>query len=1486
LVNYAFFCYKFRTFETIETLLFTEKMKYLLTLISTALFPLALFPAPVSNADHFNVTFTQISTRDGLSQSTVRAIVEDNKGFIWAGTVDGLNRYDGYGIVVYKPQPGNVRSLLDHRIKNVHRDREGLLWIKTYENEFCCYDPVTDSFLEFIPPAGLDLPPTYENFHETSSGDIWLWGGTDNALLISREQTRSGERDGERRFEPRVFPVGEGKDIRFLREDSHGTVWIGGDFGLYRITGGEKDEFSPNEHPFIDVAEMNDRLWFVTLDSCIVEYDLRRRTFLQTERPTNGDAFIQVARMNGNELLLVTRSSGVYVFSTVDRSLTRPAWAGDPQLRGNIAFIQDRTGGLWVYNRSGIVWYYNPEGGKVRKMELIPPEIAAMIDMERYNVLIDSEGLVWITTYGNGLFCYDRGTETLRNYTYTPSENSPGSDYLLAITEDRQGNLWIGSEYAGIIKVVKQPYALRWIAPEQETSIGKNNNVRTLYNDRYGKIWIGTKNGSLYVYDDDFSAGECIYKDLNPYTLAEDARGRLWVGTKGQGLRILDLETQKEIASIRSEREDNTSLSFNRIFNIFRDSRNRMWVGTFGRGLNLAEESPDGKIAFRRFFTNLGNQSYIRHINEDSRGIIWLGTSDGIIRFDPDRLLADPEAYESFHMSLDDPNSLNCNDIKNIFEDSRGQIWIGTSGGGLSRFVEAADGKPARFIPYTVENGLSGNVVSGILEDREQNLWISTESGLNRFDARNENFTVYRFSDKIAGNHFNENANLCALDGSLMWGSLDGLLVFDPQSFRKDEQARPITFTNFFVHDRKAEVGAKDSPLVRSISYSDRIRLKHFQNTFAIEFSSLSFTDPVKQHYMYILQNYDKQWSRATEENTATYKNLPPGRYLFEVRGTNGDGEWNEGIERMEIVITPPFWKSTAAWIVYALLLAAAGFFALRLFYKFNRLNNDIRLEKELTNHKLRFFTNISHEFRTPLTIIRSVVENLNGQTDLTDYSRRQINVLNRNSTLLTRLIDQLIEFRKLQNNVLTLDLENIDMVAFTRELGQGFTEVAEQKNIRYRFECDESEFRMFIDRRKIDKVVYNLLSNAFKFTPPGGSITLALTFDRERHTCRIAVRDSGIGIDREKRELLFSRFMQIHFSYTGTGIGLALVKEFVDVHLGKVWYEDNAEQGQGSVFLVELSTDPETYQGQNFIVEAPCTADSGSDLASIPLDEADVRMPAIDDSTLSDYKMLIIDDNDDIRDFLTEEFSKYFSVDTAEDGEKGLRKAIDLNPDLIICDVMMSGLDGFEVTRKLREDFQTCHIPIILLTSHSSTEHQIEGIRSGADAYITKPFSIKYLVARVFQLIEQREQLKKRFSDEYVRGGNLLTGTSRDKKFLDTINAIVEENLADPEFNVDKFAQLAKQRRTLFYKKVRGITGLSPNDFIKVRRLKRAAELLLLGEYTVAEVSYRVGFDNPFYFSKCFKAQYNLSPSKYGQDPSQSAPVPDPASDESPKNP
>lgn len=1424
-------------------------MKELIILSCILMHGLALF----SNV-RGDIRFHQINTNKGLSQNTVRAIIEDKKGFIWAATLGGLNKYDGYKFVTFLPELGNPYSLIDHQIKDVHLDRDGYIWIKTYDNEFCCYDPYKDLFYS---KNRIRLHNNqslyYTDYYEAENGDIWLWGNINGCVQIIKR----GQSFVTNQFftEPKI-------DCTFLFEDSKSTVWIGGDGCVLGIKDGREFTSYKKNNTFINAVEQKNKIYFITDERFIIEYDISKETFNEIDTQFY-DLFTDIAVISDSELLIITENNKLLNYNVRNKQLEISPWMNDKDMqRGNINLITDKNGGLWLYNHSGYMWYYNISNQKLKKLPLIPNDILKSIDLERYNVFIDSKNYIWITTYGNGIFLYEPDSENLQHFKYSSNKNSPASDYLLSITEDRNGNIWIGSEYAGIIKVVESDYHVQTIKPEEESSVGKNNNVRSIYEDNFNNIWFGTKNGNLYLYDNDLRTGKSIYEDINPYAITQDASNRLWVGTKGKGLYIIDPQTKKQLCHFSVHQTADA------IFCIMKDHKDRMWLGSFGKGLILTEETLEG-IHFKYFFHNEGNRSYIRCILQDSNGIFWVGSRDGILRFDPDKLINDPQAYTVNKMNLfDGQNGLNCNDIKTILEDSEGTIWIGTAGGGLNKYIPPTQIEEESFKAYTVEDGLSGNFITGILEDENNNLWISTESGITKFDKGNQSSMIYQFAEKSHGNQYNENANIYSTNKYMLWGSLNGLLYFNPELFVPGTNVCAVTLTGFYVNNQSLSRNTRNPSVKTAISYATDIKLNHKENSIRIEFAALDLKDSPNNKYTYMLTGYDKTWSIVSSANIADYKNLPPGKYQFLVRGTNSSGIWNEEVTSLNIEITPPIWASWYAYMVYILIALTIVYIVIRLIRKFNKLNNNIEIEKELTNHKLRFFTNISHEFRTPLTLIRGTVENLNSLNDTPEPIRQQLNVLDRNSTILTRLIDQLLEFRKLQNNVLTLDLEEKDIVEFSKEIFNNFQIAAAQKNIRYTFYCEENQFKMFIDSRKVDKIIYNLLSNAFKYTPRGGEIELALKFNPTQETCLISVKDTGIGIPKEKQHILFSSFMQINFSSEGTGIGLSLVKEFVEVHKGRIWYESN--QDQGSLFNVELSTNAKIYEGENFVTPLhhdilPSECDNNELSLSGPITE-NIRLPEIDDITLSNYKLLIIDDNDDIRNFLVDEFSKYFMVDTAEEGKSGLEKAIQTNPDMIICDVMMPEMNGFEVTRKLKEEFQTCHIPIIMLTAHSSLDHQVEGIQSGADAYITKPFSIKYLVTRVFKLIEQREQLKKRFSKNHVFDGNLITSTDQDKKFLELIDRILEEHLSNTLFSVDKFAELAKQSRTVFYKKVKGITGMSPNELIKIKRLNRAARYLLEEDLTVAEVSYKVGFEDPFYFSKCFKTHFNCSPSKYGQ--------------------
>ena len=573
------------------------------------------------------------------------------------------------------------------------------------------------------------------------------------------------------------------------------------------------------------------------------------------------------------------------------------------------------------------------------------------------------------------------------------------------------------------------------------------------------------------------------------------------------------------------------------------------------------------------------------------------------------------------------------------------------------------------------------------------------------------------------------------------------------------------------------------------------------------------------------------------------------------------------------------------AFLIYFIIAVILIYFGIRLALNFYRLDNAVRVERQLTDYKLRFFTNISHEFRTPLTLIKGSIDSLTAVREkMSEPIQKLVDDIDKNTNHLMRLIEQLLEFRKLQNNKQKLNLQRAEAICFVRDIYKSFENVASKTNIDYSFIYPDNPIPVFFDKNKVDKIIFNLLSNAFKFTPRGGKITLIMEADENAHMLRISVSDTGMGIPKEKQDLLFSRFMQINFSQQGTGIGLHLVSEFTTLHQGKVKFSEN--EPNGSVFTVSLPLDSSIYQPEDFVNEQITVENENSTEVSklsefIHETKNDILIDLVPIVPVAGhkYKILVIDDNDDIRDFLAEKLNPYFEVITASDGDVGIVRSMEDDPDLIICDVMMPGMNGFDLTRKLKDDFETCHIPVILLTAYISDEHETEGVVAGADAYITKPFSMKHLMLQINRLLEKREMLHKHYaigkSNVMDNDANItekieiceepgLQLPEKDCHFLKQVEDVLEEYINNPEFTVDDFARLLNTGRTLFFKKIKSLTGYSPNEFIRVRRMQKAAELLRTYKYNVSEVSYMVGINDPFYFSKCFKAQFGCSPSKY----------------------
>ncbi len=1418
-----------------------------------SLFSLTLFA-------NTGVRARRLTTADGLSNNSVRIFYQDSKGFIWMGSLNGLNRYDGNTFRTFFPKEsvGGQLSLADRRIRNMVEDENNFLWITMATDLVSCYDLKRDCFVDF---TGCGEQSQRYTYLEIMPGEVWLWGQN---LGCRRVVYRDGV------FSSQAFDVKRGNlptdRIYFVKRDREKRVWIGTAKGLYRW---QEEELHPvvEAHAFYRMECFGSSLCFIDGKGEIWQTDAQGKvspTSLHLPEVTSaqhlpGNLVIQ-------EKWLVFTDKGGWLYDPKSRSLTAapPQW----DIPGGRVFTDNRKN-YYVHNGTGSLHRIDAGNGETLSLEVMSSQKVALIDMERYHAVHDANDVLWISTYGNGLFTYNLHT---KEFTHLPAGNNrsalTASDAQMYIYPDRSGSIWIGSEYAGVsyLNTTNKGTSTLLPAPEELEDGNSDANKLRLVTALDDDVYLATRNGILLQYDASLTTllGKHHF-DKNIYALCKDGEGTLWRGTRGGGLFIGD-----KLYQHRSD--DTTSIPADHVFSLLKDSKNRMWVGTFGGGLALAIPDEKGGFRFRTFFGERYGERRIRSLIEDRQGWIWVGTSDGIIVFHPDQLLKDPAACYRYNS---DTRSLRSNEVRHLMQDSRGNIYIAETGTGFSVCKPDAYDKLV-FTHYGTEDGLVNNMVQTFTEDAQGKVWIATEYGVSCFTPQNRNFENFFFSGEMSGDTYSESSAARLADGRLLLGTARGAVIIHPELVQTDNRKPAVTFTNLQLDGMTVSPEDVDSPLRQSIAYTQEMELRHSQNSFSIHFSTLDYTAITPYKYSYLLEGYDEAWSIPAVQSYASYKNLSPGTYHFRVRALSASGQWGDE-SVMQVVVKPPFWQTWYAYIVYLLLTAAVLYIIYRNFRNMNELRNKIKVEEQLTEYKLRFFTNISHEFRTPLTLIQAALERMNRRkipAEMTDA----VQVMEKSTHRLLRLINQLLEFRKMQNDKLALSLEETDVIAFLHEIYLSFKDTAEAKKMEFRFLPSTPAYRMFIDKNNVDKVVYNLVSNAFKYTPSGGSIALAVKVDGASRKLVVSVTDSGVGIPKEKRGELFSRFMQSSFSRDSMGIGLHLTHELVHVHHGNIRYEENPTGG--SVFIVTLPLTPAEYEEKDFLVpgnvllqdeeeqkqplpgEEVSPADATS--ADAWTDEATTPESQTPAPPMNKRKILVIEDDTDICRLLKEELSVYFEVETESDGTSGLERARTYDADLIVSDVMMPGYSGLEVTQRLKSDFQTSHIPIILLTALTSPEQHLQGIESGADAYLTKPFSIKLLLARIFKLIEQRDKLREKFSSDLSMVRPLISSNERDKEFTDKLTRIAEEQLENPEFSADAFASMMNMSRSIFFKKVKGVTGYAPMEYLRVLRLKKAAELLATTDFAINEVAYKVGIGDPFYFSRCFKAQFGMAPSVY----------------------
>lgn len=1359
--------------------------------------------------------FRTLDVEKGLSDNQVHAVYRDSKGFVWVGTMSGLNRYDGKNIKIYKNDPGNPHSLPQNFVLKIIEDEEGVLWMLARNGTVFFYNREKDNFYVDAPMYHQEVTIARNYVSDIFIDNQKMVWFTNNYFGIYQYNKVTGEVKWLKQDESNPKSI-YSNNISSISQDSKGYYWV-----IHRK--GVLEQLDKEDYTVIQRVEV--------FDSDKIGDEESFEMFIDT------DDEIWVYPETG--------SSGLVCYNPKLKKQKRFSVSGNPEVKIESnsvkGVIQDTEGIIWIGMDHGGIHLYNKTTGSLNTIQKQLGEANTLPDNSVYTLYSDDLGIVWLGMYKGGLAYYHQEFFKFRLFTKNPFDpKSICYSDINCFEEAKDGNIWVGTNGGGL----------------------------ALYNRR-------KKNFTCYKSDP--NRKNSLSNDI-VIDLYRDSKDRLWIGTYFGGLNYLKNGVFKVF---KNESGNPASISDDRVWKIYEDSKGTLWVGTLGGGVNIFD--PENQT-FSRLVDNKTQDvgsSYIYTIMEADDGKMWFGTAYGIDVYNPQSKI-----FRKFSKQQNRPNSLSNNLILCMAKDQRGWHWIGT-GEGLNLFIPGKE----EFRIFTIKDGLPNNTIKGIQVDSAGNLWLTTANGLSNLIIENVlsrsdfDFTIRNFTtaDGLQGREFNERATLMTSKGEILIGGVKGFNLFYPEQIVARAEARNVTLVGFELFNRKVKVNEQVNKrvlLTKSLLEMDELELKHNENVFSIEFTSLDYLHPDKLTYQYKMKGFNDSWLFATaKSNKATFTNLSPGKYTFSVK-VSSDGEFWGQETALKITIMPPWWFSTVAKISYLLFILAILLLLRYWVLQKERMKHRIAVEqKEIENKqqldklKIKFITNVSHEFKTPLTLILAHSEKLLKDDSLEKYWA-QIDMIGRNGKRLLKLVNQLLDFRKMEVNQLSLNLSHGDIIGFIRSCIVSFTDLSESRGISLSFSAEIKVCEAWFDHDKVEKILFNLVSNAFKFTPENGRVNVKLQMmdEPKKHGAKktgqclqIAVHDTGIGIDADRKEQVFERFFQEPdtgaIANQGTGIGLSLVKEFVNLHGGDV--KVLSEKGTGTVFIVTIPIIKEV-QGRSADEEQ--------------IDELEVdykqEFPTADlsmapDESLGKEKplLLLVEDNADLRSYLRENLKGLFKVQEAENGQQAWEKVLEEMPDLIVCDVMMPVMDGIEFCKLIKNDQRTSHLPIIMLTARSTKAQKIEGLESGADDYITKPFSYEMLELKIRNRIESRRKLRARFNNSLEIEPEKISETSVDQKFFKHAVETVEKNIEDENFSVEQLSRELGISRAHLYKKLVALTGKTPAGFIRTLKMKKAAQLIILGQYTISEVAYKVGYNGTRYFSKHFKDEYDVIPSQFGRE-------------------
>lgn len=1384
-----------------------------------------------------------ISVGDGLPSNRVYDMVQDTDGFVWIGAANGLSRYDGYMFVNFD-MLGTEAYQAQANIGNLFLDRKHqLLWVRTATLAYFCYDLQKQCFVSYC-----DVADSKVKFRKciVGSDGIWMFDpqtGIRNVTcrdgkLLCTDFTKSNT----------ALPS---NNIKKLFEDQAGNVWAITDNAVARIDKTKQLTIVSSGTPILGGSTWKGKNFFVTDGNRILVFSTKGKKIQELQIPhtrqlVNSSTHQLVSFIWNNKWVMYFGSTPI-VMDCESHKFTLPE-----ELQIDKAKWGGEIGGKPFVTSEGTVCLFL-KNGKMKRLNLIPNMLFTANRNQMFDIAVGTDGNFYIATYGNGLFVYNPHDDSLSHYGSTGSKPLLASNYLTSIMADRTGGIWVSQLQAGIsyINPINLSTKAYWL-PKPLLAGDFANYISRIFHTSEGLL-VSTRDNCLYSLDTQTGGFKLKEKfPSSPYAYAEDDGGHIWIGLRNNGLLIDGIHYG------RSEKQGR-HFPCNNIYDIVVDRYNRAWIATVDQGLLQATLSRDGSLRTKSFLNAGVSENRINDLTIDRNGVLWIATSNGLAAVNTNLRNIDKKDFRHFNT---ENRLFPFNDIRYIAIARSGQMWIGGLGSGIAQCDMADIDKPVVCV-YDKRHGLPNNNISTITEDRWGNIWAGTEGKLVRIDSKNKYIDSYEIGNSVMSNLFSENCSMALSDGRLLFGTAEGIAVVKPAANEIDTGIElPVArISDLAVNGVSIHVLGG----WQKYSRGDRLSMAYTENTLRINFSNFDYANTPSSMFQYYLEGYEKDWHDPVCTHSVEYGNLPPGKYIFHLRPVKGT-EISGKETTLEFEIRQRWWNTWWAWIIYLLLISGFTYYIYISWRERFYMNQQMKMEKEQTEFRLNFFTHVAHEFRTPLAIITGAVGKLPKDTTQ-GVSKTTLQGIRRGTRRLTLLVNQLMEFRKVNSDNLRLMVENDDIVGYVHDIYHDFWEAAQLKQQQFIFLPFCKKYDTCFDKHIVDTVVYNLISNAIKYTPEKGAIYVKLKLDEKQRQLAVVVEDNGPGIGEDRLENLYKPFMGGYASTGGMGIGLYTAHRMAEIHKGSLHYEKLAI---GSRFTFFLPSDGSFYSAEDY---KSISAIDSSRKAERPAEQiVSELMP----EAMNGQQVIIIEDDPDMRMQLMAEMGQYFKTTGYESGQTGFEAVCRLKPSLVICDVILPDMNGFDIVSKLKDNTATAGIPVIMLTALDDDTHQIKGYNAGADDYMVKPCNFQILIARTVQLIKwslQNRQISQPDTTNTAQPDNqntsqpqIIITSKADQVFLQRMQLLVNQHIADSEFTIDQMAQMMNMGRTKFYGKVKDLTGMSPNKYLVAERMRMAAELLSDGTRTVSEVCRSVGIQDLSYFNKCFKAKYGVSPGKYNK--------------------